>query len=103
MIFRRVRISDRWFTPRANSLFSGDIDTAGKNTAVLNLLPYASEDMSRAEKIANQKRLNHRHKNGLRNIFSRAEYKKEEPACAGSPYRGYVVRPQPPIMEVIRI
>lgn len=44
---------DRWFTPRANSLFGGDIDTAAKNTAVLNLLPYASEDMSKAEKIAN--------------------------------------------------
>lgn len=42
-----------WFSQRANSLFGGDINTAGKNIVVLNLLPYASVNMDKIEKIAN--------------------------------------------------
>ncbi|HEP0304263.1 hypothetical protein ABN228_20535 [Providencia rettgeri] len=42
-----------WFKSRANTLFNGNIELASKNIAVLNLIPYASPDMTKVGKIAN--------------------------------------------------
>ncbi|CAG17999.1 hypothetical protein [Photobacterium profundum] len=42
-----------WFNQRANSLFDGDIELAGKHISVFNLIPYASVNMDKVEKVAN--------------------------------------------------
>ncbi|EGQ8224942.1 hypothetical protein GUM54_17630 [Vibrio cholerae] len=44
---------NEWFSPRANSLFDGDIELACEYMSVFNLVPYASRNMDKVEKIAN--------------------------------------------------
>ena len=43
----------QWFSQKANSLFDGNIELAGKNVAIFNLIPYASKNMDHISKIAN--------------------------------------------------
>lgn len=42
-----------WFNQRANSLFDGDIELAGRHISIFNLVPYSSVNMDKVEKIAN--------------------------------------------------
>ncbi|HIH8963814.1 hypothetical protein [Serratia marcescens] len=43
----------QWFSKCANSLFDGDISLASESIAVFNLLPYASKNMDKLERVAN--------------------------------------------------